>query len=185
MLPPLSEAETESLVTALLDELPLPAAAQAALLERAHGNPLYAQEYVRMLFDRGLIVRRDDRWTVSTDEELPLPETVHGIIAARLDALTSDEKAVIQDASVIGKVVWPAAVAHVERRDQSFVDRQLQALRRKQLLRLEHHTVRCCRDAIRVHARALSRRRLRADHPLRARRQARARGRVDRVPRRS
>ena len=139
-LPPLSEGETEALVTALLDEMPLPAAAQDALLERAHGNPLYAQEYVRMLLDRGLIVRRDDRWALATDEELPLPETVHGIIAARLDALTSDEKAVIQDASVIGKVVWPAAVAHVERRDPSFVDRQLQALRLKQLLRLEHHT---------------------------------------------
>jgi class 3 adenylate cyclase/tetratricopeptide (TPR) repeat protein len=139
-LPPLSEDETASLVAALLDEMPLPAAAQQALLERAHGNPLYAQEYARMLLDRGLIVRRDGRWALATDEELPLPETVHGIIAARLDALTSDEKAVLQDASVIGKVMWPGAVAHIERRDPSFVHRQLQALRRKQLLRLEQHT---------------------------------------------
>ena len=133
-------AKTETLVTALLDEVPLPAAAQDVLLERAHGNPLYAQEYTRMLIDRGLIVRRDDRWALATEDELPLPETVHGIIAARLDALTSDEKAVIQDASVIGKVVWLGAVAHVERRDPSFVHGQLQALRRKQLLRLERHT---------------------------------------------
>jgi len=140
VLPPLSDGETETLVTALLDEVPLPAAAQDVLLERAHGNPLYAQEYTRMLIDRGLIVRRDDRWALATEDELPLPETVHGIIAARLDALTSDEKAVIQDASVIGKVVWLGAVAHVERRDPSFVHGQLQALRRKQLLRLERHT---------------------------------------------
>jgi class 3 adenylate cyclase/tetratricopeptide (TPR) repeat protein len=133
-LPPLSEGETATLVTSLLDEMPLPAAAQEALVERAHGNPLYAQEYARMLIDRGLIVRRDDRWALQADGELPLPETVHGIIAARLDALTADEKAVIQDASVIGKVVWLDAVAHVERRDPAFVREQLRSLGRKQLL---------------------------------------------------
>jgi class 3 adenylate cyclase/tetratricopeptide (TPR) repeat protein len=139
-LPPLSEGETAALVTALLDEMPLPRAAQEALIERAHGNPLYAQEYARMLIDRGLIVRRDDRWALTAGGELPLPETVHGIIAARLDALTADEKAVIQDASVVGKVVWLGAVAHVERRDPAFVREQLQALRRKQLLRLDRET---------------------------------------------
>ncbi len=139
-LPPLSEDETAALVTALLNEIPLPAAAQEALVERAQGNPLYAQEYARMLIDRGLIVRRDDHWALTADGDLPLPETVHGIIAARLDALTADEKAVIQDASVVGKVVWLGAAAHVERRDPAFVREQLEALRRKQLLRLDRET---------------------------------------------
>ncbi len=93
-----------------------------------------------MLIDRGLIVRRDDHWALTADGDLPLPETVHGIIAARLDALTADEKAVIQDASVVGKVVWLGAAAHVERRDPAFVREQLEALRRKQLLHLDRET---------------------------------------------
>jgi class 3 adenylate cyclase/tetratricopeptide (TPR) repeat protein len=139
-LPPLSGAETAVLVASMLDEIPLPPPVQETLIERAHGNALYAQEYVRMLIDRGLIVRRDDRWALTGDDELPLPDTVQGIIAARLDALTADEKAVIQDASVIGKVVWLGAVAHVERRDPAFVREQLQTLQRKQLLRLHHVT---------------------------------------------
>ena len=67
---------------------------QQALLERAGGNPLYAEQYVRMLAERG------------DAEELALPETVQGIIAARLDALPTEEKRLLQSAAVIGKVFW-------------------------------------------------------------------------------
>src|SRR5207302_5200213 len=67
---------------------------QSALLDRAGGNPLYAEQYVRMLAERG------------TAEDLPLPESVQGIIAARLDSLPLEEKALLQEAAVVGKVFW-------------------------------------------------------------------------------
>src|SRR5204863_9206127 len=93
-LAPLSDEETATLISALSERPLLEAGTQSALLDRAGGNPLYAEQYVRMLAER------------ETSGELALPETVQGIIAARLDALAPEEKALLQDAAVIGKVFW-------------------------------------------------------------------------------
>ncbi len=106
----LSEEETGRLLASLLDQTLLPAEVQAQVLGRAQGNPLYAEEYVRMLQDRGFLVQRASGWQLERSEDLPLPETVQGMIAARVDALTPVEKELIQDAAVIGKVFWPAAL---------------------------------------------------------------------------
>src|SRR3954451_24237679 len=97
-LAPLSDEETARLISALSERPLLEAELQSALLDRAGGNPLYAEQYVRMLTER------------ETSGELALPETVQGIIAARLDALAPDEKALLQDAAVIGKVFWLGAL---------------------------------------------------------------------------
>jgi class 3 adenylate cyclase/tetratricopeptide (TPR) repeat protein len=95
-LAPLSGEETARLMWALGVET------QDALVERAGGNPLYAEQYVRMLRERG-----------SAEE---LPESVQGIIAARLDGLSPAEKSVLQDASVMGKVFWLGALGVDEQR---------------------------------------------------------------------
>ena len=92
-LSPLSEDETAQLISSLADRPVMAAETQQALLDRAGGNPLYAEQYVRMLQERG-----DSR-------ELSLPETVQGIIAARLDALPTEEKFLLQSAAVIGQGV--------------------------------------------------------------------------------
>ena len=136
-LPPLSERDTAMLIAALLDQVALPAETQTALLSRAEGNPLYAQEYVRMLLDRGFLVRRGRRWSLAGSGELPLPESVHGIIAARLDALAVEDKALVQDAAVIGKVVWAGAVARVAGRGRWEVEQQLHRLQQREFLRVE------------------------------------------------
>src|SRR2546427_262271 len=57
-LSPLSTEETAHLISALLSQAVLPASTQRALIERAGGNPLYTEEFVRMLFDRGILERR-------------------------------------------------------------------------------------------------------------------------------
>ena len=93
----LSDEETAVLLQRLLDRPVLDADAQQAVLQRAEGNPLYAEEYARMLAEHD-------------GGDLPLPETVQGLIAARIDGLAPEEKALLQDASVIGKVFWPGAV---------------------------------------------------------------------------
>jgi class 3 adenylate cyclase/tetratricopeptide (TPR) repeat protein len=104
-LPALTDLETARLVAALVGRSVLPALVQALLLERAGGNPLYAEEFARLLADRGLVV--DGRLTEAP--EIPVPDTVHGLIAARLDTLAPDVRALVQDAAVVGRVFWPGA----------------------------------------------------------------------------
>ncbi|MDP9283532.1 MAG: AAA family ATPase, partial [Actinomycetota bacterium] len=108
-LSPLSHDDSARLVAALLDQPLLPAELQQALLARAEGNPLYAEQYVRMLTDRGFLVRHDVGWKLATGD-LPLPETLQGIIAARVDGLPAGEKQLLQDASVLGKIFWLGAL---------------------------------------------------------------------------
>jgi class 3 adenylate cyclase/tetratricopeptide (TPR) repeat protein len=133
-VPPLNPGETGALVGFLLKQSVVPAELQSALLERADGNPLYAEEFVRMLVDRGFLYRKNGGWQLR-DGDLPLPESVQGIVAARLDALEPDEKTLLRDASVIGRGFWPAAVSSVAGLDRETVDTALFNLERKELVR--------------------------------------------------
>ena len=136
----LSETDTARLLAALLEQAVLPAETQATLLARAGGNPLYAQEFVRMLTDRGLLRRDGGTLTLAANGDLPLPESIQGIIAARLDVLSLDEKELIQDASVLGKVVWTGALETIAKRPRASVEECLHALRRKDFLRHERRS---------------------------------------------
>ena len=76
----------------------------AQILERAEGVPLYAVETVRMLLDRGLLAREGDVYRPTRPiESLAVPETLHALIAARLDGLEPAERSLVQDAAVLGK----------------------------------------------------------------------------------
>jgi len=132
-LTPLSDDDTARLVGGLLDQALLPAQVQQVLLERAGGNPLYAQEYVRMLQDRGLLVRAAGGWTLA-EEIVELPESLHGIIAARLDTLSAEEKALIHDAAVVGRTAWIGAVCALTERSGRHAEELLHGLERKQLV---------------------------------------------------
>src|SRR5918993_770546 len=106
----LTDLEVARLVAALVGRAALPVGVQALLLERAAGNPLYAEEFARLLADQGLVVEGE----VAAAPDIPVPETVHGLIAARLDALTPEVRALVQDAAVVGRVFWPGAVAAMD-----------------------------------------------------------------------
>jgi predicted ATPase/class 3 adenylate cyclase len=97
-LAPLTNDETAHLLGSVLRTPVLTAEAQTALLERAGGNPLYAEQFAELYVERG-----------STDE-LTVPETLQGIIAARLDGLSAMEKSLMLDAAVVGKVFWAGAL---------------------------------------------------------------------------
>src|SRR5215470_1547377 len=102
-LTPLSDGDTAKLIGLSTGRLVIDAGHQAELLERAGGNPLFAEQYVYMLADQQAVQERD--------QALPVPESVQGIIGARLDLLAPVEKGLLHDAAVIGKVFWPGAVA--------------------------------------------------------------------------
>jgi tetratricopeptide (TPR) repeat protein len=126
-LEPLSEADTGHLLETLLAYHRLPTGVGPALLAAAGGNPLFAEEYVRMVRDHPPM---PDLGPV----ELPLPETVHAIIAARLDALPAEEKAALQDLSVLGRVGWVGALAAVSGRTRAEVEACLERLAAKEFL---------------------------------------------------
>ena len=115
----LSDTETRSLLDELLGRSALSAEAHRTLLERAGGNPLYAQEFARMLGDRR--------------GELTLPESIHGIIAARLDSLPREEKELLQDGAVVGRVFWLGALGSERWR----LEETLHSLERKEFVRRE------------------------------------------------
>lgn len=134
-LTPLSAEETAVLLASLLEQAVLPADTQAAILERAGGNPLYAEEFVRMLIDGGALVRRGRTWELAADAEIPVPDSVHALIAARLDTLSADRKSLLYDAAVIGKVFWSGALAQVGGLEPDAVRDGLHELGRKELVR--------------------------------------------------
>ncbi len=131
-LSPLSNEETARLVSARLEWAVLPAEMQQLLLERAGGNPLYAEEFVRMLRDRGLL---GPSGIVAPGAELPFPDSLQALIAARLDTLPQERKRLLQDAAVIGKVFWAGSVAALGERDPREVEQALHELGRKELVR--------------------------------------------------
>jgi class 3 adenylate cyclase len=139
-LSPLSEEDTARLVADLLGQALLPAELQAALLGRAGGNPLYAEEYVRMLVDRGFLQRAGGSWRLERADHLPLPETLQGIIAARLDVLSPEEKVLLQDAAVLGKVGWLGGLAALSASDPSALEERLHILERKEFVRRERRS---------------------------------------------
>ena len=130
-LSPLGPENTARLLAVLLQRAVLPAETQTRLIEQAGGNPLYAEEFVRMLDDKGLLTPDG----LLTDDEIRVPENVQALIAARLDTLAPDRKALLHDAAVIGKVFWSGAVAEMNGIDEQTVRVGLHELVRKELVR--------------------------------------------------
>src|SRR5262249_22495401 len=104
------------------------------LVQRADGMPLYAQEYGRMLIERGTLRQSADAWTLEPSE-LPTPESVHAVIANRVDLLDGAERAVLQAAAVVGTRFWPGAVGAALAAPEDTVDRALRALAQRDLVR--------------------------------------------------
>src|SRR6266545_4805741 len=134
-LSPLSPEETARLVSALLQTTVLPAELQQPILDRTGGNPLYAEEFVRLLKDKNLLVRKGSSWELKEGAEVPFPHSVQALIAARLDTLAPDAKSMLADAAVVGKVFWAGAVAAMGGRDLQVVTSSLRELSRKELVR--------------------------------------------------
>jgi len=110
-LSPLPEDESLLLVDALLGADGLPRGLRERIVTRAEGNPFYVEEILQMLIDRKAIARHDGRWTVRADVgDVDLPDSVHGVIAARVDLLDPASRDALRRCSPMGRVFWPAAV---------------------------------------------------------------------------
>lgn len=103
-LRPLSETDSRDLVANLLEIESLPTTVRESILARAEGNPFFVEEVIRMLIERGVIEFRADQW-VATDDvgSIEIPETLHGLLLARIDQLPDAAKRSLRVASVIGR----------------------------------------------------------------------------------
>jgi class 3 adenylate cyclase/tetratricopeptide (TPR) repeat protein len=139
-LAPLSRRETRALVHQILRHVDdLPEELVDLVIDSAEGNPFYVEELITWLIDAGVVVRAEPRWFVVDElvRTVAVPSTLKGVLQARLDALTLEERNLLQRASVVGRVFWDQAVAHLEDGGPSDEDRTrhtLEHLRRREVL---------------------------------------------------
>ena len=132
----LSKDESSDLITELLQTEEIPDVLRHTILQRAEGNPFFVEEIVRMLIDQNVLINDDGCWRISEQNEslinelaspaappddtlldlhyvLPmsrLPDTIQGVLAARVDLLSQVEKLVLQHAAIIGRTFWLSAL---------------------------------------------------------------------------
>jgi tetratricopeptide (TPR) repeat protein len=135
-LEPLAPEAMDELLRGLVPGLP--EELRDRIRERAEGVPLYAVETVRMLLDRGLLERDGDDYRLTgAIEALEVPETLHALIAARLDGLPKEERRLLDDASVLGKTFTKSALAALSRFPEPELEPLLASLVRKEILVLQ------------------------------------------------
>jgi len=135
VLDALTSEEGVDLITGLLRTHELPDVLYHTIQNRAEGNPFFIEEIVRMLIDQGMLVNQNGYWHISEQNEailselaspalppedtlidqhyvlpLPLPDTIQGVLAARIDLLSQVEKQVLQCAAMIGRTFWLAGL---------------------------------------------------------------------------
>jgi class 3 adenylate cyclase/tetratricopeptide (TPR) repeat protein len=135
-LEPLAPSAMEELLDGFVPGLPDDL--RRRILQRAEGVPLYAVETVRMLLDRGLLEREGDAYRPTGPiEALEVPETLHALVAARLDGLEPDERRVLQDAAVLGKSFMKTGVAALSGLSEPELEPILASLVRKEVLSVQ------------------------------------------------
>src|SRR6266508_3809998 len=135
-LEPLSERSMRELLEGLVPGLPERLREQ--ILARAEGVPLYAVETVRMLLDRGLLVQEGPVYRPAGEiAALEVPETLHALIAARLDGLAPEERRLLQDGAVLGKTFTRAGLAALSGLPEAELEPLLSSLVRKEVLGIQ------------------------------------------------
>jgi class 3 adenylate cyclase/tetratricopeptide (TPR) repeat protein len=108
------DALTPADAARMLDRLlgvELPATLRDVVVERAEGNPFVVEELLATLIDRGVLARQNGDWFCSeVPARFEMPDTVHALLAARIDLLPAAEKEALQAAAVIGRVFWTGPV---------------------------------------------------------------------------
>ena len=137
LLEPLSEDECGRLIANLVGRTGLAEEVETRIAETAEGNPLFVEEMLLMLIDDGRLARENGRWAATGDvAAVRVPPTIQALLAARLDRLNENERAVIERAAVVGKVFYEAAVLDlVPEASRPAVAESLGTLARKQLIR--------------------------------------------------
>ena len=137
LLEPLSADDTCQLISEPPQPGDPPAHGLARITEATEGNPLFAEELLAMLIDEGLLRHDNGSWTVADElADLPVPPTIHALLAARLEALPDDERALLAHASVEGTLFHRGALDELAPASlEAGIERSLTSLVRRDLIR--------------------------------------------------
>ena len=132
-LDPLDAASMDQLVDALVPGMPGPA--RAKITAHAQGIPLFAVETVRSLVDRDIVQPVEGVYRlVGEVGQLQVPESLHALLAARLDALDPDVRQLVADAAVLGTTFPAEALIAISGQDEAVVRAALAELVRREVL---------------------------------------------------
>ncbi len=137
-LSPLTSEQSAELLENLLKIDNLPPPTLAMILSKSEGNPFFLEELLRSLIETGMVILETDRITVSDKiQDLQIPDTLQGVIAARIDRLPAASKQTLQNASVIGRIFQDAVLKQIFSQESARldVDQSLNELQRKTLIR--------------------------------------------------
>jgi class 3 adenylate cyclase/tetratricopeptide (TPR) repeat protein len=136
-LEPLTEQSSEAMVHDLLSSAHLPPQLTALISRRADGNPFFVEEILRALIERGALQRESEGWlTTPLIDAITVPDTLQGLIMARIDRLPDETKQLVQYAAVIGRTFLYRILLAVARSSPT-LDVDLSHLQRSELI-LEH-----------------------------------------------
>jgi predicted ATPase/class 3 adenylate cyclase len=142
-LAPLTRGETGSLIERLLQIDNLPVKMRDVILDRAEGNPFFVEELLRSLLDTGALSFRGGRVVATIEiQSVDVPETLQGVLVARIDLLAQDHKNALQSAAVIGRVFQEKVLAHIyndNRVANGWLGESLAELRRREFIQLDSY----------------------------------------------
>ena len=137
VLSPLTLNDSTRLVENLLKIENMPEATRQMILDKAEGNPFFLEELLSSLLDAGYVLLESNRAiTNGIIEDLNVPDTLQGVIAARIDQLSPEDKRTLQTASVLGRVFQQTVLGNLLEHDQAGVslDAALVDLQQKELV---------------------------------------------------
>ncbi|HLO17007.1 MAG TPA: adenylate/guanylate cyclase domain-containing protein [Anaerolineales bacterium] len=114
---PLSDENCRRLVQEILQKISVtPLALIELIVSKAEGSPFYVEELIKVLIDKGVITRGEDQWTVQMERlsDLRVPDTLTGLLQARLDSLNTNTRETLQQASVVGRIFWTSIVERMQ-----------------------------------------------------------------------
>ena len=117
ILKPLSKRESRQLVGELLKKVEdVPLYLREMIVDGAEGNPYYIEELIKMLIENGVILTGEGRWEIVHAKlaDLDVPATLTGVLQARVDSLPEEERDILQQACVVGRVFWEDAIRYID-----------------------------------------------------------------------
>jgi ABC-type oligopeptide transport system substrate-binding subunit/tetratricopeptide (TPR) repeat protein len=141
-LEPLTRRNTRRLLHEILRKVEdVPETLSDLVVAGAEGNPFFVEELIKMLVEDGVIVKGEERWRVEPSRlsEVRVPPTLRGVLQARLDRLPVEDRSVLQQASVVGRLFWDRAVVRIsesaaEGPEEAEVLHALSALRGREMV---------------------------------------------------
>jgi len=115
-LQPLTKHDSSQLVTEILQKVDqIPESLQELVVIGAEGNPFYIEELIKMLVEDGIIITGEEKWQIEPERlaVVDVPDTLTGVLQARLEGLPQEERNTLQQASVVGQIFWDDTVEYI------------------------------------------------------------------------